>query len=66
MIKMLYIERYINGEYEQVWDDLLALGAKVREEQVYLDSTLFQDGARKITEKNSSLPRITQIEDEPF
>jgi len=35
---MTYIERYTNGEYEQVWDDLLALGAKVRDEQVYPDA----------------------------
>ena len=35
---MNYLERYTNGEYEQVWDDLLALGAKVREGQVYPDA----------------------------
>jgi len=35
---MSYLERYTNGEYEQVWDDLLALGAKVREGQVYPDA----------------------------
>jgi len=35
---MTYIERYTNGEFEPVWDDLLALGAKVREEQVYPDA----------------------------
>ena len=35
---MSYLERYFNGEYEQTWDDLLALGAAVREEQVYPDA----------------------------
>jgi hypothetical protein len=35
---MTYVERYANGEYEQVWDDLRALGAAVREEQVYPDA----------------------------
>lgn len=29
---MNYLERYHNGEYEQVWNDLQALGASVRQE----------------------------------
>lgn len=33
-----YLERYLAGEYEQVWDDLVALGAAVREEPVYADA----------------------------
>ena len=33
-----YYERYINGEYEQVWNELIALGDKVREEPVYSDA----------------------------
>jgi hypothetical protein len=32
---MNYLERYRNGEYEQVWDDLKALGPAVREEPHY-------------------------------
>ena len=35
---MTYVERYTKGEHEQVWDDLLALGAAVREKQVYPDA----------------------------
>src|SRR6476661_4688879 len=32
---MNYLERYRNGEYEQVWDELKALGPAVREEPHY-------------------------------
>lgn len=33
-----YLQRYIAGEYEQVWDELLALGAAVRDEPLYADA----------------------------
>jgi hypothetical protein len=33
-----YLERYLAGEYEQVWDELVALGASVREEPLYGDA----------------------------
>ena len=32
---MNYLERYLNGEYEQVWSDLQALGPAVCEEPHY-------------------------------
>jgi hypothetical protein len=32
------LERSTNGEYERVWDDLLALGVRVREGPVYPDA----------------------------
>jgi hypothetical protein len=32
---MNYLERYRNGEYEQVWDELRALGPAVRDEPHY-------------------------------
>ena len=35
---MNYLERYRNGEYEQVWSDLQALGAAVREEPHYSEA----------------------------
>ena len=35
---MSYLERYMNGEYEQVWDDLLELGPVVRQEHLYADA----------------------------
>lgn len=33
-----YLERYLAGEYEQVWAELQTLGAAVREEPVYADA----------------------------
>jgi hypothetical protein len=33
-----YLDRYLAGEYEQVWDELMALGAAVREEPLYSDA----------------------------
>jgi hypothetical protein len=35
---MNYLERYHNGEYEQVWSDLQALGAGIREEPHYSEA----------------------------
>jgi hypothetical protein len=34
----IYLERYRNGEREQVWAELLALGAQVREEPLFSDA----------------------------
>jgi hypothetical protein len=34
----MYFERYMAGEYEQVWRELVALGAAVRDEPVYSDA----------------------------
>jgi hypothetical protein len=35
---MTYLECYINGEYESVWEELQALGPAVRQESVYSDA----------------------------
>ncbi len=35
---MSYLERYTNGEYELVWDELQALESAVRQEPVYSDA----------------------------
>ena len=35
---MTYLERYCNREYEQVWDELQALGSAVRQEPLYSDA----------------------------
>lgn len=35
---MNYLERYKNGEYEQVWAELLALGGTIREEPLYSEA----------------------------
>ncbi len=33
-----YLDRYLSGEHEQVWAELVALGAAVREEPLYSDA----------------------------
>ena len=33
-----YLQRYIEGEHEAVWDELLALGPAIREEPLYTDA----------------------------
>jgi hypothetical protein len=35
---MNYLQRYLNGEREQVWNELIALGDQVREEPIYSDA----------------------------
>ncbi len=35
---MTYFERYLNGEYVQVWNDLQALGTQIRTEPLYADA----------------------------
>ncbi len=34
----MYRERYLRGEYAQVWDELIALGSYVREKAIYPDA----------------------------
>jgi len=36
--KLSYLERYLLGEHEQVWAELVALGERVREEHIYSDA----------------------------
>jgi hypothetical protein len=38
MITMTYLERYLNGDYEQVWEELLDLGTTVRTDPLYPDA----------------------------
>jgi hypothetical protein len=38
MAEMSYLQRYLAGEHEQVWDELRALGADVRREPVLTDA----------------------------
>lgn len=35
---MTYLERYLNGDYEQVWQELIALGDQVRQDPIYSDA----------------------------
>ena len=32
------LQRYMSGEFEQVWSELLALGSNVREERYYTEA----------------------------
>jgi hypothetical protein len=34
----IYLDRYLAGEHELVWDELAALGGSVREELLYADA----------------------------
>jgi hypothetical protein len=60
---MSYLERYTNGEYEQVWDNLLALGAQVREEQVYPEAlAVAQETMRRVRQNIELLiNRLVQV-----
>jgi hypothetical protein len=59
----LYLERYINGEYEQVWEELLALGAAVREESVYADAAAVARETMRRVRKNIEIliQRLIQV-----
>ncbi len=60
---MNYLERYTNGEHEQVWDDLLALGAAMREKEVYPDALAVARETMRRVRQNIELliNRLVQI-----
>jgi hypothetical protein len=44
-----YLERYLNGEREQVWNELIALGESVRQEPLYSDArAVAQETMRRV------------------
>lgn len=46
---MTYLERYVNGEHEAVWADLIHLGASVRQEPLYSDArAVAQETMRRV------------------
>ncbi|WIG59077.1 MAG: hypothetical protein OJF49_001824 [Ktedonobacterales bacterium] len=47
-----YLRRYLAGEHERVWDDLLALGERVREEPVYTDACAVADETMRRAKHN--------------
>ncbi len=49
---MGYLERYINGEYEQVWAELQALGPAVRSEPLYSDAREVADETMRRVRRN--------------
>lgn len=57
-----YLERYLAGERERVWDELTALGAAVREEPVYADAlAVVRETMRRVrTNIETLIPRLRQ------
>lgn len=55
-----YLERYVAGEYEQVWADLVALGPHVRQQSVYADAlAVAQETMRRVRRNIETLiPRL--------
>jgi hypothetical protein len=58
-----YLERYLAGEYEQVWAELQALGAAIREEPLYSDAlAVARETMRRVRENLEMLiPRLVAI-----
>jgi hypothetical protein len=58
-----YLERYLRGECEQVWADLLALGGKVREEPLYSEAQAVVRETMTRARANIELlvPRLTTL-----
>jgi hypothetical protein len=56
-----YLERYLAGEHEQVWADLLALGDRVRQEPLYADAlAVARETMRRVRHNIEVLiPRLT-------
>jgi hypothetical protein len=57
-----YLDRYLAGEHEQVWDELMALGAAVREEPVYSDALAVARETMRRSRSNieTLIPRLDQ------
>lgn len=49
---MTYLERYLRGEHEAVWNELLALGEAVRQEPVYSDAKAVAAETMQRTRRN--------------
>ncbi len=60
---MTYLARYLHGEYEQVWDDLVHLGTKVRQERFYTDAVAVARETMRRVRKNveTLIERLVQI-----
>lgn len=58
-----YLERYISGEHEQVWAELQALGAAVREEPLYTDAlAVARETMRRVRHNIETLiPRLEAL-----
>lgn len=58
-----FLSRYLDGEHVQVWDELLALGERVREEPLYSDAlAVAQETMRRVRYNIELLiPRLKDI-----
>jgi hypothetical protein len=50
-----YLDRYLAGEYEAVWDELTALGDKVRQEPLYSDAIAVARETMRLARHNVEL-----------
>lgn len=58
-----FLSRYLDGEHEQVWAELLALGEQVREEPLYSDALAVACETMRRVRYNIELliPRLTEL-----
>jgi hypothetical protein len=61
--KTTYLARYLAGEYEQVWADLMALGEQVREEPLHADAlAVAHETMRRVRANLEALiPRLQRL-----
>src|SRR5690348_10308173 len=61
--RTLYLERYLAGAHEQVWDELTALGAVVRQESLYRDAlAVARETMRRVRHNIETLiPRLSAV-----
>lgn len=60
---MAYLERYLQGDHAQVWDELLALGPEVFQDTLYPEAlAVVQETMRRVRQNIEGLiPRLIQI-----
>lgn len=58
-----FLARYLSGEHESVWADLLALGAAVREEPISADALAVAHETMRRVQHNLALliPRLHEL-----
>jgi hypothetical protein len=62
---MNYLERYKNGEYQQVWEELLALGPKVRQEPHFSQAWAVAEETMRRVQRNCALI-VSRLEEEGY
>lgn len=63
MVEATFLQRYVAGEYEQVWAELVALGDAVREEPLYADAlAVARETMRRVRQNIEMLiPRLIAV-----